>query len=266
MRPAFLTICAIVASAADDAVLQPPQAGDVSTMGARKHVGKNSNHGTHRANAPNTHSVPVTHHHANHTHVIKHHKEHRHAGGRNNAQYKTNETFNSSAIYDVCDDLDPDWNNKHGLTCAMYTHSFCTGDGFRPHSTQYSGAEYEYPEKQCCSCGGGKAKDGQFYEPPSSRNTTAPAEQEDSEEDEDVNEDGVKTWDPDAFCMDTPNWHNQAGLSCTEYATKEYCHHGSVTKEGMGGKVHNFPETNCCECGGGSSSPTASARNASQSA
>lgn len=225
--------------------VSPSSGGPLASTGSSGGAGKNS--GTHRTNAPNAHAVPVTHHHEVKHHEIKHHMQKRHAGSRNGDKYKGNETYNASAIYEVCEDLDPSWKNQDSLTCQMYTASWCTGDGFKPYSSRFSGAQYGYPEKQCCACGGGKEKEGKFYEPPyeKQKNMTDAAPQGDEGEDDD--------WDPDAFCLDTPNWSNQAGLNCVEYTKKEFCHHGKVVKDGMGGAVHNFPEQNCCECGGGSS-------------
>lgn len=129
----------------------------------------------------------------------------------------------------------------------MYTDAWCTGDGFKPYSTGFSGVAYDYPEKQCCSCGGGKAKDGQFYEPPYSKN----ADSDDNEGEQDQASSVSET------CMDTPNWKNQYGLDCVSYLKKGYCEKGSVVKgkEWTSGAAYSYPETNCCQCGGGKDDP-----------
>jgi hypothetical protein len=183
-------------------------------------------------------TTPVIHHHTKKHHEKKHHKRSGHSANGTKV--------NASAVYDVCEDLDPTWRDADGLTCQMYTDAWCTGEGFKPYSTNMGGAAYNYPEKQCCSCGGGKAKAGQTYEAP-----YLTADADDDEDSENVQSDGSS----DGSCMDTPSWKNQYDVDCAGYVEKGYCQKngkgGYYVKTGTGGAAYGYPESNCCGCGGG---------------
>merc|ERR1719261_612779 len=53
-------------------------------------------------------------------------------------------------------------------------------------------------------------------------------------------------------CVDTPDWMNSAGLTCHGYEVESFCSNGNVTAYWASGSAWNFPESNCCACGGGS--------------
>ena len=46
------------------------------------------------------------------------------------------------------------WTNNHNATCLDYG-AFCTNGAFKPNSRWASGANFNYPESNCCACGGG---------------------------------------------------------------------------------------------------------------
>ena len=60
-----------------------------------------------------------------------------------------------------------------------------------------------------------------------------------------------------AVCRDTPNWNNGprpgGPLACTSYRDKGYCRHRRLSNgyKWTGGERFNYPEFNCCICGGG---------------
>ena len=44
------------------------------------------------------------------------------------------------------------WTNNHNATCLDYG-AFCTNGAFKPNSRWASGANFNYPESNCCACG-----------------------------------------------------------------------------------------------------------------
>lgn len=54
-------------------------------------------------------------------------------------------------------------------------------------------------------------------------------------------------------CYDTPGWHSEEYLTCTDYAQRRWCVDGAVAWPAhYGGARHRSPEEHCCVCGGGS--------------
>ena len=52
----------------------------------------------------------------------------------------------------VCQD-DPSWDNNSGKTCGDYaSQGWCTGSGFRIGKEWTGGAQFNWPERHCCSC------------------------------------------------------------------------------------------------------------------
>ena len=52
--------------------------------------------------------------------------------------------------------------------------------------------------------------------------------------------------------MDIPGWNDGVGYTCAEFSANGWCAGGAVVSPGYLGASSNFPEQNCCNCGGGS--------------
>jgi hypothetical protein len=71
-------------------------------------------------------------------------------------------------------------------------------------------------------------------------------------------------------CEDTPGWTNTnpggTPVGCKVYLAEGWCGHGEVKKSWATGPDFNFPEDNCCICGGGIQSKTAAKKAAAAAA
>ena len=104
------------------------------------------------------------------------------------------------------------WENGQGATCGTYKiENWCVDGGVVEDWTV--GAFWNYPEQNCCICGGGRAPG-------------APV------------------------CEDTAGWLNPAGLGCADYVAEKFCARGSgVLETWAAGEDWANPEDNCCACG-----------------
>ena len=115
----------------------------------------------------------------------------------------------------ACRDM-PRWDNHHGMKCAQYEElSYCING--RPAEHWATGAKYNHPEKHCCACGK-RVLDMEYAALAKS-------------------------------CKDTPDWHNQKGMTCARYEQHGYCVNGKAYKQWTLGEKYNYPEKNCCACG-----------------
>merc|ERR1712187_324590 len=85
------------------------------------------------------------------------------------------------------------------------------------------GEEFNFPERNCCSCGKGEE------------------------------EEAIERAKDTPGCKDTPWWRSPKGYSCTgyhSYESKGWCEDGRFTSTMFwtGGEEFNFPEKNCCIC------------------
>ena len=53
------------------------------------------------------------------------------------------------------------------------------------------------------------------------------------------------------FCFDTPSWLDKDGADCKNYEKSGICQNGGYyyAAQYFAGKIYNFPELNCCQCG-----------------
>eukprot|EP00808_Paulinella_micropora_P003794 g33818.t1 len=139
-----------------------------------------------------------------------------------------------SDIDDDCVDA-PNWDNYFRYTCSDYVaKGWCANGAVVSGEEWTTGVQFNEPELSCCACGGGtKGNSG----------------------DDDNNDDGeeVPTKSDENGCVDTPDWHNFYGYTCSYYVAKEWCANGAVVsgEEWSTGKDFNYPELSCCACGRG---------------
>ena len=113
----------------------------------------------------------------------------------------------------------PGWHNQYDSDCATYvTDKRCAAKAMRPGNEWAGGAEWNWPEHNCCACG----KKPEVAPPP------APPP-----------------------CADTPGWTNPWGSTCATYVADGHCVDGTVAEEHewTQGKEFGNPERNCCACG-----------------
>ena len=116
------------------------------------------------------------------------------------------------------------WKNQWGDSCWTYTQRCRDGQFFAESWTQ--GADYNFPEKNCCACGKDSVVETRQ---PASPYPGAAA----------------------GGCQDHPNYVNQYGLDCAGYVRSGYCANGNVVQgqEWAMGADYGYPEKACCACG-----------------
>ena len=111
----------------------------------------------------------------------------------------------------------PDYDEQPGLNCEQYvTEGFCVGGRVIPNHEWAFGLEWNWPEGNCCACGGGRMAS------------------------------------LTGACADAERWSNGAGLDCGGYKAERFCAGGEVLESWAVGDNWNNPEASCCVCGGGS--------------
>jgi hypothetical protein len=105
------------------------------------------------------------------------------------------------------------WTNGAGPDCALYEREgWCKNGAVREQWT--TGQPWQFPEQNCCACGGGKTEiEGQ------------------------------------SSCISTAGWTNGAGPDCGLYQHEGWCEDGQVVQQWTVGASFNYPEKNCCICG-----------------
>merc|ERR1719456_1917522 len=67
------------------------------------------------------------------------------------------------------------------------------------------------------------------------------------------------TYDPaGGGCTDTEGWTNNFNTLCQGYVDQGWCMNGAVAEDMLwtSGQEYNYPELNCCACGGGTGGTT----------
>ena len=123
----------------------------------------------------------------------------------------------------------PGWHNQYDSTCADYVKDArCAGKAIRKGNEWAFGAEWKFPEHNCCACG----KPADVMPPPSPPSKPPPPPSPPP-------------------CFDTPGWSNQYGSSCAAYNEEGHCVAGGFAPahEWTSGPEFGSPEHNCCICG-----------------
>lgn len=118
--------------------------------------------------------------------------------------------------YAQCEDT-RGWLNNYMRDCPMYDVQYCSRNGVvRPGLNFSIGKKFNYPERNCCSCGKVLWEEALAGE----------------------------------VCQDTPRWSNSFRRTCETY-DREYCLNANVRPgfEFTLGSKYNFPEMHCCSCG-----------------
>eukprot|EP00927_Polykrikos_kofoidii_P083009 TRINITY_DN8402_c0_g2_i1.p1 TRINITY_DN8402_c0_g2~~TRINITY_DN8402_c0_g2_i1.p1 ORF type:complete len:1106 (+),score=146.24 TRINITY_DN8402_c0_g2_i1:405-3320(+) len=155
-----------------------------------------------------------------------------------------------------------------GLTCRYYEQAvgMCVDGSVGKGFAWAMGKKYNYPERNCCVCGGGSyaaTPAGAIAVVSGARRMAQPSSPAGANRSE------------EPPCTNTPGWVNGfkacgshglrkadgcavGGLTCRYYEqAKGMCVDGAVSS-GFAwamGEQYNFPERNCCVCGGHSKSP-----------
>jgi len=127
------------------------------------------------------------------------------------------------------------WCTSNGWTCEAYDlWGWCSDGRVTPGKEFASTVALRNPQENCCICGGGKR-------------TKA-----------DVDFNRYEKFDESQACKDiAANW-STAESPCATYEQRGWCVDGKPKSgmEDLFGKAMNYPERNCCACGGGDRSTT----------
>ncbi|KAK1744100.1 leucine-rich repeat domain-containing protein [Skeletonema marinoi] len=136
----------------------------------------------------------------------------------------------------------PNWEDENGFGCDVYEEY----DGC-PFADEYAG-DMGPSTTNCCFCDGGS-----HSLPPtnSPTMTNSPTKSANPSTAPSISNSPTKSANPTQFCLDTPNWKDVDGLGCDyeEYDEEYDLCYGSDSYAGDMGRA----TTNCCICGGGSS-------------
>ena len=118
-------------------------------------------------------------------------------------------------------------NSQNAAGCLVYAQKrWCVGG--RLSLPMWGGKFFQYPETNCCACGGG-------HVPPTTQPPTVD-----------------RSADKGALvCTNTPKWDNHHGFGCGDYVLHIWCAGGQLsgTYQMLGGTLFHDPVLNCCACG-----------------